>query len=665
MSMQLNRWFCSCRTLLQTQTNGKTSTKLKPLFKKPSTKSEIESKSKRRPKRQPLFKSKKSDSNFHNFVPNEETDHYKAIVKSSKELAYSAVDVPDQPPVPKLAHNLDRVLFSPGVHFLRDPRTNVYNFTPYLENVMSIKDFDFDAVAAYVPSGKDQTLAQLAEKAGKKYTGSTSSLTSALSQLHFLLSHNRPPHTMYLSKFFPGVLTRFSETQRKPVSIFLRYNPNTNTRAVDSDGSTSEDIIVSILGHQLEAMLTTPETIFEGYRKTNEKRDPAPPLAGNTYNYTECDSFLMRSQLDCYDSRLPGTGFFDLKTRAVCAVRHDMDYAQIHDGSHYTINKLDGEFESYAREWYELIRSTMLKYSLQARIGRMDGIFLAYHNIRRMFGFQYVPLSEMDKIFHSSHLISKSDKSNVDTHRVQLDDAMEECASLIADSEFKLSVSLLGDIFDKIVASHSDNTASFNIVIHSSGPGKMHIMVKPMLDTDIAVIQSTGRESWQQKAKEPKDTKHDEFCDPWTIWQHAGEEPEGLSPDTKVYLLDVRTLINNKCISLDENPTITDPSDEWKVHAKLIELKPDAATAAYCKTFGEHQFVQNRITSTPQRERLEPSDESKFVADALEKLAPPTARQELMRSLSEKGKRLEAELRERDRQTEKIVWFPKPLDRVK
>ena len=34
--------------------------------------------------------------------------------------------------------------------------------------------------------------------------------------------------------------------------------------------------------------------------------------------------FVMRSQLDCVDNRLPGTGVFDLKTRAAVPIRLDM-----------------------------------------------------------------------------------------------------------------------------------------------------------------------------------------------------------------------------------------------------------------------------------------------------------------------------------------------------
>jgi len=69
--------------------------------------------------------------------------------------------------------------------------------------------------------------------------------------------------------------------------------------------------------------------------------------------------------------------------------------------------------ESFEREYYDLIRSAFLKYryenlnssnqmnsnlfSFQVRIGNMDGVIVAYHNTARMFGFQYIPLQEMDE----------------------------------------------------------------------------------------------------------------------------------------------------------------------------------------------------------------------------------------------------------------------------
>jgi hypothetical protein len=40
--------------------------------------------------------------------------------------------------------------------------------------------------------------------------------------------------------------------------------------------------------------------------------------------------------------------------------------------------------------------SVLILISFQARIGNMDGVLVAYHNTSRIFGFQYIPLAEMD-----------------------------------------------------------------------------------------------------------------------------------------------------------------------------------------------------------------------------------------------------------------------------
>lgn len=72
----------------------------------------------------------------------------------------------------------------------------------------------------------------------------------------------------------------------------------------------------------------------------------------------------------------------------------------IQANSGYLIRTLHGAFESFEREYYDLIRAAFLKYSFQARIGNMDGIFAAYHNTARIFGFQYIPLEEMDRALY-------------------------------------------------------------------------------------------------------------------------------------------------------------------------------------------------------------------------------------------------------------------------
>ena len=102
----------------------------------------------------------------------------------------------------------------------------------------------------------------------------------------------------------------------------------------------------------------------------------------------------MRSQIDAADSRLPNAKF-DLKTRAVIAIR--MDAANYLQNLPYRIRSLQGLYESFEREYYDMIRSAFLKYSYQCRIGKMDGIFVAFHNTAEIFGFQYISIEEMDR----------------------------------------------------------------------------------------------------------------------------------------------------------------------------------------------------------------------------------------------------------------------------
>ncbi|RCH81531.1 hypothetical protein CU098_003044, partial [Rhizopus stolonifer] len=71
----------------------------------------------------------------------------------------------------------------------------------------------------------------------------------------------------------------------------------------------------------------------------------------------------------------------------------------------YSLKRSHGLYGSFEREYYDMIRSAFLKYSFQVRIGHMDGILVAYHNTRKIFGFQYISREEMDsRLFGSSKL---------------------------------------------------------------------------------------------------------------------------------------------------------------------------------------------------------------------------------------------------------------------
>ena len=174
----------------------------------------------------------------------------------------------------------------------------------------------------------------------------------------------------------------------------------------------------------MEKMLTLPPEQMEKYRKDSshllEEHERGQPEA---YHYTRSGTVLMRSQLDCNDARLPGTGVFDLKTRACISVR--MDVRNSDEGADYEIHSRVGVYNSFEREYYDMIRAAFLKYSLQVRIGKMDGVFVVFHNTKRVFGFQYISLDEMDVAIHGS----------------------ADCD--IGRREFQFSIKLLNEALDK------------------------------------------------------------------------------------------------------------------------------------------------------------------------------------------------------------------------
>ena len=379
-----------------------------------------------------------------------------------KSILPDGIDNTEKPP--QLKGGLNRVLYQPGIfHQLRDPRSGVYLFDPELEGITpeflrreSHVDDELDkgdsvisrkGPQLFITPHMDNTLLKLARKIGKQYISSTSSMTSALSHLHYLLSNFRQLNITEssISKNFPQKHCNFARSAKFPATIILRKK-DSRIRSLDADRSLDREIILSILGHALERFLTQP------------KLDPNR----EHYHYLDIDNFLIRSQLDAFDPKLPGSGIFDLKTRAVAAIRHDLPYVeQNRNFTGYQIDKLFGEFESFEREYLELISSTLLKYALQAKLGKMDGIFVAYHNISKMFGFQYLPLDELEFIIHSSYdtkfdRLLRERKSDLTKICGTTDFIINhlrserEIARRVADREFKLSIRLLRLILQHI-----------------------------------------------------------------------------------------------------------------------------------------------------------------------------------------------------------------------
>ena len=321
----------------------------------------------------------------------------------------------------RVVHRLSINVCSPGVYHLQDPRSRVYNFDPYLQRIMPVSEFNFDALKEYITSSRDESLSKLAKGHGKRYVGSSSSMTGALAHFHFLLSQWRGVNTTMLSREFPDNKDSFTRLQRCPSAVFLKWK--NGTYAIDADKEFATANVLMMLGKSLEKFLTLETGQFERYRKSNPDMPEEDRNEPESYHYSAQGGVLMRAQLDAHDSRLPGTGMFDLKTRAVVSIR--MDAMNYQEGSGYQIRQQHGEWESFEREYFDMIRSAFLKYSLQVRIGRMDGIFVAFHNTERLFGFQYISRSEMDLALHGQY------------------------NTALGDMEFGLSVGLLDKILDR------------------------------------------------------------------------------------------------------------------------------------------------------------------------------------------------------------------------
>ena len=356
---------------------------------------------------------------------------------------------------------------SPGVYQLRDPRSRVFNFDPYLGQIMPVTEFDFESLKDYITSSKDETLRGIATKENKKYIGSSSSMTSALSQFHYLLSAWRPVDPRTVSQSFSDKLRSFTRLLRAPAAMFLRYQDG--TYAVDADKEFDAANILMNLGKSMEKQLTLSKDEYERYRRTHENKitpeeEQATP---ESYHYSTQGDFVMRSQLDAHDPRLPGTGMFDLKTRAVVSIR--MDARNFENGVGYEIRGRYGDFESYEREYFDMIRAAFLKYSLQVRIGRMDGIFVAFHNIQRIFGFQYISLPEMDQTIHG-----------------QTDTAL-------GDTEFRLSIALWNKVLDRATAKFPRRSLRLHFETRETTTPSMYVFAEPVTEDEIHAIQTKNQ----------------------------------------------------------------------------------------------------------------------------------------------------------------------------
>ena len=571
---------------------------------------------------------------------NESVDESGLPKLNAKDLRITPLNI-EQPPVPGLSHGLDKVLFNPGVMSLQDQHSRVYNFDPYLQHIMPVEEFDFSALQQYKTSSQDSALSELAKQFEKKYVGSTSSMTSTLSHFHYLLSGWRDLNLGMLSRQFPDKLTTFTQINRAPTAIFLRWK--NGTYAIDADKEHDSGNILMMLGKSMEKLLTLSKSDYERYRKSDSRQvSEEERNLPEAYEYTAMGDFLMRSQLDAYDPRLPGTGMFDIKTRAVSSIR--MSTSDYKPMLGYEILTHQGKWESYEREYYEMMRSTMLKYMLQARMGRMDGIFLAYHNVQRMFGFQYMPIAELDRAIHGQ---------------------IDRC---LGDQEFKFSIDLLNKVLDQATTKFPNKSLRLHFETRTSPVTAMYIFAEPMEEDQIDKIQSTSKEKIAQFERKMMGI---EGIEQPTDTQESSRSPEPTTPtappsDSFHMPLYAATLLVGSSVNGErvERPQNLRPHDDWSIEYLLKEIEdPADAWATYTQCKATRQKVFTRVVETGDEdggealEALEPNLEMHELDGSVRTFDDYYL--EMLRKLAEKGRDYRRRVDEVEEGTEKVVFREK------
>ncbi|KAJ2083515.1 hypothetical protein H4R24_000788 [Coemansia sp. RSA 988] len=504
--------------------------------------------------------------------------------------------------VPTLAHGLERVLFSPGVHCLQDPNSKVYNFDPYIRNITQPADFDFDKLTPYITSSMDKTLMEYARTSKKRFVGSTSSMTHVLSHLYFAISGGKQPDVSCLSMKFADMPNRFTRGMRYPASIALRYHDG--VYGIDADKSFDvKDSILSILGKSLEKLLTSSPKEFEKYKKENSWK--VKNIPEETYHYATFGDFALRSQLDCRDPRLPRKSF-DLKTRGSLAVRMDLENYEVSKG--YQINTMKGRLQSFEREYYDMARSAFLKYNFQTRIGNMDGIFVAYHNTARMFGFQYISRREMDEVLFGNEATG--------------------------NTAFKVILILLGNMLRTVTDQYPNMDLRVTFNSHGAS-GNLDMWVEVINDEEEAIAaqqyQNTGQFTTStppNKAEPTSSPEGNEGADPFstpdplnanspTASNNADPENEHLEEDIDPaddiyintehpiihYTLETFSTFNDQ--DTNEPVTVRSGNDEWCVNFALKKSldSPEALAQQYRNLrLRQSTYFERASPDTPDEE---------------------------------------------------------------
>lgn len=364
--------------------------------------------------------------------------------------------------LPQLDHGLDRLLFALGPHAVTDFRTGLANFPQHVQTLSPLKDVDYSKtliLSELIP--KDSELFGLAKEHKKKYAISFKTLTNVLLRFHMDISRNRPPNKAYFSTSFGGEPDDYTFSALKPLSLFVRYHPETEIYSIEPDQSEDEEFFPSIIDKVVEKNLTKDHG--------GSSRDTC----------FSCDTFMVKATgTPCIDPRLPGSGLFNIKAHDVVLRRSKQEYIDPALAQTRPLTNVYGTGATLEHAKYDLCRSQLLRHSIEARLLQLDGSLIAYHDLDKVVGFEYMPLAYMDTLLHTHGYADQHPDQNMET--------FEEQASATAELDFKLGVYAFSQLLERIAIHHPKQ--SVNLVLKAPAQHQELAKDRFLLDNDISVL---------------------------------------------------------------------------------------------------------------------------------------------------------------------------------
>ena len=111
--------------------------------------------------------------------------------------------------------------------------------------------FDYTKIPSFTPPSEDKVLLKLASEKKAKFTGSTSSTSSALSQIYFMLDDKAAVSLESLPAAFQEMLSTFTKFTKSPTMVKLLPRDN-DVYAITKYEPGSKETILSRLGSSME-----------------------------------------------------------------------------------------------------------------------------------------------------------------------------------------------------------------------------------------------------------------------------------------------------------------------------------------------------------------------------------------------------------------------------